>query len=308
MQEAYSINKENKDLRLDVYIISKVPDFISRNMIQNLIKKGDIKVNNTIKKPSYKLRLNDIVQIKVPDKPEKIEIKAEKIPLNIIFEDDHLIVINKPSNMIVHPTNSVSSGTMVNAMMNYLDIKIDSNDDLRPGIVHRLDKDTSGVIVFAKNQKIQKTLSKQFQDRLINKLYLAIVKGNLKKNKGFINLPIDRNPVERHKMAVVDDGRESLTYYKLLKSFKKNASLISLDIKTGRTHQIRVHMTHLGNPLIGDYIYGNNKGINRILNPNRQMLHAAKLQLYHPVTNKQMSFTAKLPKDFLDIISKLNCL
>jgi 23S rRNA pseudouridine1911/1915/1917 synthase len=302
MIEKYIVTQEEDKIRLDKYVIKKVPEWISRNFIQTSIKEGKILVNDQTKKSSYTLKNGDIVSIESPDKPEKQEIHAEKIDIDIIYEDSELIVINKPYGMLVHPAGNIYSGTLVNALLE----KIDSEQEERPGIVHRLDKDTSGVIIIAKNPETEKSLSNQFKDRLTKKTYLALVKNKFNKPFGKIDLPIGRHPIQRHKMCVMLDGKESFTSYKLLRNFGKEAALLSINIKTGRTHQIRVHLSHINHPVLGDYIYGNKKGINSLLNIERQMLHASKIGFYHPKTEKWLEFFAPLKNDFKNCLIQLD--
>ena len=274
MIEKFIITDFYTGMRLDKFVTEKVPEWISRSYIQKSIKDGVILVNSKSSKPSYKLKSNDEVIIEAPDKPEKIEILPENIPLNIIYEDKDIIVINKSPNMIVHPAYSIVSGTLVNALLYHCkDLKGIGGEE-RPGIVHRLDKDTSGIIIVAKNDLAMNSLASQFKDRITKKSYIALIKGKLKKSEGKINAPIMRHPTNRIKMAVIEGGKESLTLYKSLKRFSKG-ELVSVDLKTGRTHQIRVHFKHLGHPLWGDDVYGNTVE-DKKMEINRQMLHAFK--------------------------------
>ncbi|MBB6062200.1 23S rRNA pseudouridine1911/1915/1917 synthase [Thermosipho japonicus] len=239
-----------------------------------------------------------------PEKPKEVEILPENIPLDILYEDKDIVVVNKSAGMITHPTPSFISGTLVNALMYHCKDFQGISGELRPGIVHRLDKDTSGVIVVAKNDKAHQSLSKQFKDRVTEKVYAAIVKGIVKKDYGTIEVPIGRNPVVRTKMAAVDWGKNALTYFKVLRRFK-DATLVFAYPKTGRTHQIRIHMKYIGHPLLGDELYGSGKK-DEVYGATRQMLHALKLSFYHPTTEEKMTFVAPLPKDFKRVLKILS--
>ena len=305
MKEEFTVTSREKGWRLDKFILEKVPDWISRTLIQKAIKDGKILVNSQKKKPSYKVKPGEIVTVEVPDKPEKVEVKPEKIDLNIIYEDRDIIVINKPSGMIVHPVGNKVSSTLVNALLYHCKDLQGIGGELRPGIVHRLDKDTSGIMVIAKNDKAHINLSTQFKERKTKKIYLAIVKGIFKEKEGVIDFPITRHPHIRTKMMVATWGKSAITLYKVLKSFSNIASLLWIELKTGRTHQIRVHMKKINHPLFGDELYGKIEEIDKILGANRQMLHALYLGFYHPRTGKWMSFYAKVPEDFKNVLIRL---
>ncbi|KAF2956063.1 RluA family pseudouridine synthase [Marinitoga sp. 38H-ov] len=302
MEESFLVTNRENGWRLDKYVVEKVPDWISRTYVQKAIKQGQIIVNGDLKKPSYKLKNGEVVTIEVPDKPPSIEVLPEDIPLNIIYEDKDIIIVNKPPNMIVHPVFNKVTGTLVNALLYHCKDLQGIGGELRPGIVHRLDKDTSGAIVIAKNDLAHQSLSKQFKDRKTKKTYIALVKGHLNKKTGEINQPLGRHPNIRIKMAVVPGGKESITQYKIIKEFK-SGSLAWINLKTGRTHQIRVHFKYIGHPLFGDEIYGTS---DIDLGINRQMLHALKLGLFHPRTNEWMEFVASIPDDFKKAIITLS--
>lgn len=305
MKEEFIINENsNIDKRLDKFCAEITPNKISRSFIQNSIKSGKILVNNKVKKQNYKLRKNDVVTIDY-EKKEKIdeEIKPQNINLDIIYEDEYILAINKSPNMIVHPAGNTITGTIVNSLKYNYEFTNNFSDDIRPGIVHRLDKDTSGVLLIAKNPKIKEILSKQFKDRVTDKYYFAITKGKIKDRKGIINKPLGRNPNQRHKMAIIGGGKESTTRYKVLKTFKENYNLLWIKILTGRTHQIRVHMKYLKSPIIGDSVY-NSKSVGE-KGANRQMLHAAKISFFHPISNKRMTLIAPLKDDFKKVINNL---
>ncbi|MDN5341761.1 RluA family pseudouridine synthase [Oceanotoga sp. DSM 15011] len=305
MIEKILVDENEKDERLDKFCSKKVPDWISRNFIQNSIKNGSIKVNKKIKKPNYKIKTGDLIYIEVPEKPEKPEILPENINLNIIYEDDDIIVINKPYNMIVHPAGKIYNGTLVNALKGHIDDFEDIGDELRTGIVHRLDKDTSGLIIVAKNNMARENLSKQFQERTIRKFYIALTKGPIQRPQGIINRPISRHPTQRHKMAIIEGGKESITKYKIIKKFNNNLNLVWINLKTGRTHQIRVHFKYLKSPLLGDSTYSKIGKFENELCINRQMLHAVKMNLFHPRTNEWMEFIAPIPDDFKNAIKNI---
>lgn len=244
--------KDDVDKRIDSFLASEL-DY-TRSYLKKLILNGLVKVNGSSIKPNYKLKEGDSVDVNIPE-AEKIDLMPENIPLDIIYEDDDIIVINKPQGMVVHPAPGNYSGTLVNALLYHCKNLSGINGELRPGIVHRLDKDTSGVMVVAKNDKAHLDLSNQIKERTILKKYIAIVEGVIKDDEGSIEAPIGRDHVERKKMAVTEDGRYALTLYKVLERYKNN-SLIEATIKTGRTHQIRVHMSYIGHPIVGDEVYG----------------------------------------------------
>jgi len=306
MKEEFIVtNDADINKRLDKFCSEITPNKFSRAHIQESIKNGKILVNDNIKKQNYKLRNKDVVSIE-HDKIEKIENKIipEKIKLDIIYEDDYILAINKDYDMIVHPAGKTTKGTIVNSLMYNYNFTDEFEDETRPGIVHRLDKDTSGILLIAKSPEIKKILSQQFKDRVIDKYYLAITKGKIRNKKGLINKPLGRNPNQRHKMTVLGGGKESITKYKVLKTFKNDYNLIWLKILTGRTHQIRVHLKYLKSPIIGDNVY-NSKTVGE-KGANRQMLHATKISFFHPITNKRMTLIAPLKKDFKSVIKNLN--
>lgn len=293
--EKLVVDEEN--IRLDSYIAKKY-NKLSRTMIQKLIEEGNILVNENKKKLSYKVILNDEITINVPE-AEETDIKPENIPLDIIYEDDDIIVINKPKGLVVHPANGNPDGTLVNAIMAICKESLSGiGGKIRPGIVHRLDKDTSGILIVAKNDKAHINLSNQIKNREMKKIYIALVRGVVNENEATIDMPIGRSTKDRKKMAVRKDGKEAITHFKVLKRFPKY-TLLEVKIDTGRTHQIRVHMAEIGHPVVGDVVYSNGKNDFGVVG---QMLHAKSLDFKHPITGKQMHLEAELPKYFKDIL------
>ncbi|ABY95003.1 MULTISPECIES: RluA family pseudouridine synthase [Thermoanaerobacter] len=290
--------KEDEGKRIDVFLAAEL-DY-TRSYIKKLIVDGLVFVNGKTVKPSYKVKENDEVVLNVPE-AEKIDVLPEDIPLDILYEDDDIIVINKPQGMVVHPAPGNYSGTLVNALLYHCKNLSGINGILRPGIVHRLDKDTSGVMVVAKNDKAHISLSNQIKERSVFKKYVAIVEGVIKDEEGKIEAPIGRHPVDRKKMAVIEDGRYALTLYKVLERFKEN-TLVEAVIKTGRTHQIRVHMAYIGHPIVGDHVYGFKRQKFKL---EGQALHSSVLGFMHPTKGVYMEFEAPLPEYFVRLIEIL---
>ena len=287
-------------MRLDTYIASKL-NTLSRTMIQRLIENGEILVNGKIKKISYKVQLGDILEINIP-KPRETDIKAENIPLDIVYEDNDIIVVNKPKGMVVHPANGNLDGTLVNALMSICKDSLSGiGGEIRPGIVHRLDKDTSGLLIIAKNDTAHINMSNQIKNRQVKKIYIALVRGIVGEDEATINMPIGRSTKDRKKMAVRKDGKEAITHFKVLKRYGKY-TLLEIKIDTGRTHQIRVHLSEIGHPVIGDMVYSNGKNEFGV---EGQMLHAESLDFKHPITGKEIHLEAELPNYFKDILNKL---
>jgi len=290
--------KEDEGKRIDVFLAAEL-DY-TRSYIKKLIVDELVFVNGKTVKPSYKVKENDEVAVNIPE-AEKIDVLPENIPLDILYEDDDIIVINKPQGMVVHPAPGNYSGTLVNALLYHCKNLSGINGILRPGIVHRLDKDTSGVMVVAKNDKAHISLSNQIKERSVFKKYVAIVEGVIKDEEGKIEAPIGRHPVDRKKMAVIEDGRYALTLYKVLERFKEN-TLVEAVIKTGRTHQIRVHMAYIGHPVVGDHVYGFKKQKFKL---EGQALHSRVLGFMHPTKGVYMEFEAPLPEYFVRLIEIL---
>ncbi len=292
---------DTENVRLDAFISGK-NDKLSRTMIQRLIEDGEILVNGNKKKMAYKVQIGDVIEINIPA-PKETDIKAQNIPLKIVYEDNDIIVVNKPKGMVVHPANGNPDGTLVNAVMALCKGSLSGiGGEIRPGIVHRLDKDTSGLIIVAKNDLAHINMSKQIKDRQVKKIYVALVKGNISEDEATINMPIGRSTKDRKKMAVRKDGKEALTHFKVLKRYEKY-TLLEIKIDTGRTHQIRVHMAEIGHPVVGDIVYSNGKNEFGI---EGQMLHAGSLDFKHPITGKQMHLEAELPQYFKDVLKKLD--
>ncbi len=288
----FTVENDLSDIRIDKYLIELLE--LSRSKIQKMIENGNVLVNNKNIKNSYIVRVDD--EIKVTDYVDNTDIVPENIDLDIIYEDDYLLVVNKPSGMVVHPAPGHYSGTLVNALMYHTNL---SNNDIRPGIVHRIDKDTSGLLLVAKNDEIHEYLSNEISKRKVSRKYIALVSGVINNNSGTIDAPIGRDLIDRKKMAVTDiNSKDAITHFKVLERYK-NATLIECTLETGRTHQIRVHMSYIGYPIVNDPIYGKKK----VINDYGQMLHAKTIGFVHPITNKYMEFSVDMEKEFYDILN-----
>ncbi len=293
------VGEEEKG-RLDKYLADLLPDY-TRSFIQKQIEKKGVLVNEKEVSSKYQVKSNDKIVITIND-PIEVDIVPEPIAIEIVYEDDHLMIVNKPQDMVVHPAPGNYSGTLVNGLLYHCKDKLSGiNGEIRPGIVHRIDKDTSGLLMIAKNDKTHLGLSELLKDHHIIRKYHAIVHGGFKEDEGTIEQPIGRSPQDRKKMAIVKEGRYAKTDYKVLERFK-HFTYVELTLHTGRTHQIRVHMKYIGHPLLGDPVYGPMK------NPfglDKQMLHAKVLGFIHPITQEQMYFESELPEYFLRVIDKL---
>ena len=299
--EIFTIETDDANKRVDVFLNEEMED-VSRSALQKNIEKGNITVNGEKISKNYKLRLGDIVEAELPP-PENIDIVPEDIPLDIMYEDDDLIVINKPQNMVVHPAPGHYTGTLVNALMFHCGDNLSGiNGVLRPGIVHRIDKDTSGVLVIAKSDLAHKGLSEQLAEHSMKRVYNAIVYNSFSEESGTVDRNIDRSKNDRKKMAVVmQGGRNAVTHYKVIEKLGKY-TWVELQLETGRTHQIRVHMSYIGHPLLGDPVYGPKKCP---FNLNGQVLHAKVLGFIHPRTGEYMEFNSELPDYFSSLIERL---
>ena len=290
------INEVNIGKRIDAYL-AEVTEF-SRVNIQRLIENEKILVNGRCVKVSYKIQQNDEITIE-EEEPKEISLEAQDIPIEVLYEDNDIIVINKPKGMVVHPANGNPDGTLVNAVMAICKDSLSGiGGEIRPGIVHRLDKDTSGVIIVAKNDKAHINMSEQIKKHEVEKTYIALVRGVVKENEATINMPIGRSTKDRKKMAVNKNGKDAITHFKVIERFK-NYTLLEVKIETGRTHQIRVHLTEIGYPIVGDTVYSNGKNEWGI---EGQCLHAKSLRFKHPITRKEMFVEDKLPEYFQTII------
>ncbi|MEQ7038497.1 RluA family pseudouridine synthase [Enterococcus hirae] len=284
--------------RIDKVLTGLFNDY-SRSQIQLWLKDGAVSVNGQVVKANYKVKKNDEIVIAVPE-PETLSIEAEDIPLEIVYEDEAVAVVNKPQGMVVHPSAGHPNGTMVNALMYHVKDLSSINGVIRPGIVHRIDKDTSGLLMVAKNDLAHESLAKQLKDKTSLRKYVALVHGVIPHEKGTINAPIGRSKVNRKMQAVREDGKPAVTHFNVLERFN-DFTLVELTLETGRTHQIRVHMKYIGYPLAGDPVYGPSK----TLKGNGQFLHAKLLGFTHPITGQKMVFEAPLPTIFEKTLEKL---
>lgn len=291
---------ENKGERIDKFI-SDSADNISRSYAAKLCADGLVLVNGKAADKNLKLKGTETIEVSLPE-PETIELKPENIPLDIVYEDNDVIVINKPAGMVVHPAPGNENGTLVNALLYHCGDSLSAiNGVIRPGIVHRIDKDTSGLLVAAKNNEAHLKLSEQLKARKAVRKYIALVNGNIKEDSGTINKPIGRSSADRKKMAVTANGREAVTHYNVLERFGRY-TLTECVLETGRTHQIRVHMASIGHSLVGDKTYGIKK---EKFNLSGQLLHARTIGFVHPSTGEMMQFSSELPDYFTDVIEKL---
>lgn len=291
----------NENCRLDKYLAESDKD-LSRTIIQKLISEEKILVNGKKTKSSYKVCEGDIVTIENIEAKEDTYLKPQKMDLDVIYEDNDIIIVNKEKGIVVHPGNGNPDGTLANAILERCKDSLSGiGGTIRPGIVHRIDKDTSGLVIIAKNDNTHLKISKQIQERTVSKTYIALVRGVIKENEATINMPIGRSTKDRKKMAVTKTGKEAVTHFKVLKRYD-GFTLLEVKIETGRTHQIRVHMSEIGYPIVGDEVYSNGKNP---FNVKGQMLHAQKLEFLHPTTNQKVTYEAPLPEYFKQILNQL---
>lgn len=296
--EIYVDEEDNE--RIDYYLAQEL-DEISRSYIQKLIKESLVTVNGKTIKAKYNVNEGDHIVVKLPE-PKPLEIKAEDIPIDVVYEDSDVAIINKPQGMVVHPAPGNYSGTLVNALLYHLSSLSSINGVIRPGIVHRIDKDTSGLLMVAKNNLAHSELTKQLKDHTITRRYNTLVDGNLKEDNGTINAPIGRHPIDRKKMTVThNNSRHAITHYKVLERFIEY-SLLEAQLETGRTHQIRVHMSYIKHPVVGDPVYGSK---NQKFKLNGQLLHAKTIGFNHPRTGEYMEFHSDLPEYFHKVLNVL---
>ena len=300
--EEYIIDYEKENIRLDK-AVAMLNSELSRSMIQKMLEDGKILVNGKQGKASYKTKINDKISVEEVIAKE-IELKAQDIPVEIIYEDNDIIVVNKPKGMVVHPANGNPDGTLVNAIMNICKESLSGiGGEIRPGIVHRIDKDTSGLLIIAKNDKAHINLSEQIKNREITKKYVALVRGVIKENNATIDMPIGRSDKDRKKMAVRKDGKNAVTHFDVTKRYN-GYTYLDIKIDTGRTHQIRVHLAEIGYPIVGDGVYSNGR------NPfgvEGQMLHAKFLEFKHPITGEILKLEAPVPEYFEEVLHQLEC-
>lgn len=285
-------------IRLDKYLISRVPDY-SRSQLQGILKRGLITVNNAIVKAGYKLKSGDLIRVSLPA-PSPVSLEAQHIPLKIVYSDKDIIVLDKPAGLVVHPAPGHPDHTLVNALLALFPELYKQDEGYRPGIVHRLDKDTSGLMVVAMNSGSRENLMGQMKNREITKKYFALVEGHITQKKGAIEAPVGRDPSHRQKMALVSKGKYARTTYQVTGYYGPN-TLVEANLETGRTHQIRLHFAGIGHPVIGDALYGKPSPVLK-----RQFLHSFYLKFRHPATDKEVEFSSPLPQELKDFISSLS--
>ncbi len=297
----YTVSSEEGGERIDRFLASKEDD-LTRSFIQKLLKEERVLAGGKPVRSSYRISAGEEISLSVPE-PDPLDIIPENIPLDILYEDAELLVVNKPKGMVVHPAAGHFSGTLVNAVLYHCGTELSGiNGILRPGIVHRIDKDTSGVLVICKSDRAHQHIAKQLEVHSIHRLYRAVASGNFKEEEGCVDAPIGRHPVDRKKMAINrEHGKEAVTHYRVLEHLK-NAACLECQLETGRTHQIRVHMASIGHPLLGDTVYGSAKDPFHL---EGQALHAMTLGFIHPVTESYMEFSAPLPEYFTQLVQKL---
>ncbi|MDU2489207.1 MAG: RluA family pseudouridine synthase [Clostridium celatum] len=297
---SFNINSEEEGQRVDKYL-SIMIEGKSRSFIQGLIDEKKVKANSKVIKSNYKLKKDDFIEVEVPE-PVELNVSAEEMNLDIVYEDEDLLVVNKEKGIVVHPAPGNYTGTLVNGILHHCSDLSGINGVIRPGIVHRIDKDTSGILVIAKNDEAHNDLAAQFKEHSIKREYYALVEGKFSKLKGTVDKPISRDKKERIKMAINSDGKRAVTHYEVLEQYDKGVSLVKCTLETGRTHQIRVHMASIGHPLVGDLVYGYKR---QKFNIEGQVLHAKTLGFIHPRTKEYMEFTSELPNYFKELLEKL---
>ena len=293
--EEYKIDELKSGMRVDAYLVEVLG--FSRAKVQKIIENGNVLVNDKEPKNNYRLKLNDIVTIGEYEE-ETMDVIPEKMDLDIVYEDNDLIVVNKANGIVVHPAAGINRGTLVNGLMYHSNELSQKNGSFRPGIVHRIDAYTTGLLVVAKNDKAHEVLAKQLEEKTTTRKYVALVWGVIQNDTGLIDAPIGRDPRDRKKMAVVAGGKDAITHFKVLERYK-STTLIELQLETGRTHQIRVHMNYIGYPIVNDPVYGKRK----LIDETGQCLHAKTLGFIHPTTNKYMEFNSELPDKFNNIVN-----
>ena len=298
---SFTVASDTVSVRIDRYLTEQCPE-LSRSYIQKLLKDQKVKADHKTVKANYKVQPGQEIVVEIPD-AEPLDIQPEDIPLDILYEDPYLLVVNKPKGMVVHPAAGHTGGTLVNAVMAHCGENLSGiNGVLRPGIVHRIDKDTTGALLVCKTDEVHRSLAKQLKEHSIKRRYRAIVRGNLKEDTGTIEGPIGRHPTDRKKMAInYKNGKDAVTHYKVLERFGQY-TYVECRLETGRTHQIRVHMSSIGHPLLGDTVYGSGKDPFHL---EGQTLHAMILGFIHPITGEYMEFSAPLPEYFLKLLEKL---
>ncbi|HZD60283.1 MAG TPA: RluA family pseudouridine synthase [Anaerolineae bacterium] len=297
-----AVGPEDDSTRIDIFL-SKHPDVPSRSFAQNLIEKGLVLVDSKKVDKNYRLHTGQLVDVTIPP-PEPTEVRPEPIPLDIKYENGDIIVLSKPAGMVVHPAHGHASGTLVNALLEHADKLSSIGGVMRPGIIHRLDKDTSGLMIVAKNDEAHQKLSAELKERRIRRTYLALVHGRFKEKTGTVDAPIGRSPKFRQKMAVMGlANREATSHYSVLATYNEY-SLVEVSLETGRTHQIRVHMKYINHPVVGDQLYGSGRS-KRDLGLQRQFLHAYRLEFDHPRTGERLHFEDNLPQDLQEVLKKL---
>lgn len=295
------VDERGIDVRCDKYLALNVPDF-SREKLKDIFKSKEVFINGKIAKASTKLELNDKVSFTLPS-VSVLDVKAENIPINIVYEDEDIVIIDKPQGMVVHPANGNYSGTLVNALMYHIKDLSSINGTIRPGIVHRIDKDTSGLLIVAKNNDSHNHLAKQFKEHTITRRYKTICHGIIYENEGTIDAPIGRHKIKRKEMCVCEThSKKAVTHFDVIDRIDEKYTFLDVHLETGRTHQIRVHLSYINHPVVGDMVYGPHRKVDEEF--NGQLLHAYKLGFIHPTTNEYMQFNSDLPEYFYNIIRK----